>query len=160
MTKFKILIVEDETPKRNKIKNYLSGFSIKIDVSEASSVNAALDALEGDLPDLMLLDMSLPTFEVGGQEGGGRPQVLGGVEILRHMMLEGISCPTVVISGYEAFPGKGSKPVELAEIREELKQKFPHFLQGVLHYNSTYDEWKTELAKILAVFGMTRESGA
>jgi hypothetical protein len=32
--------------------------------------------------------------------------------------------------------------VDLAQPRVELDEEFPHLLRAVLHYNSTYDEWK------------------
>lgn len=154
MNNVRILLVEDEAPKRTHIMRFLTGLGSGIAVTEARSVNSALDALELDLPDLLILDMSLPTFDVGGQEGGGRPQGLGGIEILRHMSLSGISCPTIVITGYEAFPRDAGKPVELFQVRAELMAEFSEFLRRVLHYNSTYDEWKVELAKAIAEVGL------
>lgn len=154
MNSFHILLVEDEAPKRDHIERFLRGLDSEMTITAVRSVNSALDALEEQLPDLLLLDMSLPTFDVGGRESGGRPQGFGGIEILRYMLLAEINCPTIVITGYEAFPREAGKPVELSQLRAELEEEFPHFLRGVLHYNSTYDEWRTMLGKILAEFSI------
>lgn len=153
-----ILLVEDEAPKRTHIEQFLKSLGSGITFTIAQSVNSALDALEDRLPDLLLLDMSLPTFDVGERESGGRPQGEGGIEILRYMSLAEINCPTIVITGYEAFQREAGKPVDLSQLRDELNEEFPQCLKGVLHYNSTYDEWKTELRKAMADFGIHAET--
>jgi CheY-like chemotaxis protein len=149
-----ILLVEDEAPKRTHVERFLKNLGLELTLTVAESVNSALDALDEQLPDLLLLDMSLPTFDVGERESGGRPQGSGGIEILRHMTLAEINCPTIVITGYEAFQREAGKPVDLSQLRAELEEEFPQCLKGVLHFNSTYDEWKTELGKALAKFGI------
>lgn len=150
MNNLHILLVEDEAPKRTHIQEFLQELAPGIIISIAKSVNSALDALDDELPDLLILDMSLPTFDVGERESGGRPQGFGGTEVLRNMAMGGIQCPTIVITGYEAFLRKGGKTVDLLHIREELVEEFPQIIMGVLHYNSTYEEWKTALKKALA----------
>ena len=153
MKSIKILIVEDEEPKRIHIERVLESLGIEIKFRYAQSVNSALIELETNLPDLLLLDMSLPTFDVGDREHGGRPQGFGGIEILRHMTLAQINCPSIVITGYEAFMREDG-PFELSELKEELESEFPDLLKGVLHYNSTYDEWKIKLKETLDEFGI------
>jgi CheY-like chemotaxis protein len=147
-----ILLVEDDEPKRAHIERFLQQLGVAISITVAKSVNTAIDALEVSRPDLLLIDMSLPTFDIGERESGGRPQGFGGIEILRHMALSEISCPTIVITGYEAFVREAGKRVDLSQMRRELEEEFPQLLKGVLHYNSTYDEWKTQLAAVLSEF--------
>lgn len=159
MNSIHILLVEDEAPKRTHIEHFLKSLSSGITVTVAQSVTSALDNLEKRLPDLLLLDMSLPTFDVGERESGGRPQGFGGIEVLRHMTMDGTNCPTIVITGYEAFLREAGKPVDLSQLRSELEKEFPKCLKGVLHYNSTYDEWKIELGKALSKFGIDAEMG-
>lgn len=149
MRQISVLLVEDEEPKRKHVQRFLDGLSISISLGLAASVNTALDYLERSCPDILLLDMSLPTFEVGVEESGGRPQPFGGIEVLRHMVLSDIFCPTIVITGYEAFERAKGSGIDLSQLRRELEQEFPSILKGVLHYNSTYDEWKTELNNAL-----------
>ncbi|ETI64920.1 hypothetical protein C100_04765 [Sphingobium sp. C100] len=153
-----ILLVEDEAPKRRHIEKLLSELTPRAIVLSARSVNSALDALETSDINLLILDMSLPTFDVGERERGGRPQGFGGTEVLRHMAMAEIVCPTVVITGYEGFVREGGSTVDLAQLRAELIDEFPEVLRAVLHYNSTFDEWKTVLASTLAEAGITRNS--
>lgn len=144
-----ILLVEDEDPKRLHVCRLIEALSGEIEVSVAKSVNSALDSLDDRTPDLLLLDMSLPTFDVGDGEAGGRPQGFGGKEILWHMTFAGIVCPTVIITGYEALPREDGK-VPIGQLQTELAEEFPDLFQGILHYNSTFDEWKVELTRLLA----------
>jgi len=154
MRDVRILLVEDEAPKRAHIEKFLKRFGTSVRVTVAGSVNAALDRLDVEVPDLLLVDMSLPTFDVGGNEGGGRPQGLGGLEVLRYMAMADIVCPAIVVTGYEAFPREFGKPVELAQIRGELMEEFPQILRGVLHYNSTFEEWRIQLSDVLQTLGI------
>ncbi len=141
-----ILLVEDEAPKRQHIERLVTDLAPDARLSIAKSVTSALDILESDSVDLLLLDMSLPTFDVGEREAGGRPQGFGGTEVLRHMSMAEINCSTVVITGYEGFVREGGATVDLTQLRAELLEEFPATVRAVLHYNSTFDEWKTVLA--------------
>ena len=145
----KILLVEDEAPKRNHIRAVIMEIMPDAMVETARSVNSALDWLESSAFDLLLLDMSLPTFDVTEEETGGRPQGFGGLEVLRHMTMAGISCPTIVITGYEGFVRSAGATVDLGQLSKELFDEFPEKLQAVLHYNSTLDEWRKVLAKFI-----------
>ena len=120
----RILLVEDEAPKCRHIERFITDIVRPVSILVAKSVNSALDNIESELPDLLLLDMSLPTFDVGDRESGGRPQGFGGIEILRYMKLAGLQCPTIVITGYEAFLRETGKPLELNELRAELLLSF------------------------------------
>ncbi|OZO04546.1 response regulator [Pseudomonas sp. IB20] len=157
-SEIKILLVEDETPKITQIELLLRSLCIPMCLTYAKSVNTAMDKLDELTPDLILLDMSLPTIDVdiSSGENGGRPQGFGGVEVLRYMVLSGIKCPTIVITGYEAFPREGGD-LDISQLSLELKSEFPDMLKTVLHYNSTYETWKIELRAAFAEFKI--ESG-
>ena len=140
-----LLLVEDEAPKRGHIERLVRDVLSNARISTARSVNSALDILENDNVDFLLLDMSLPTFDIGDRESGGRPQGFGGIEVLRYMTMAEITCPTLIITGYEGFKRESGTTVDLVQLRSELDEEFSHLLKGVLHYNSTYDEWKHTL---------------
>lgn len=144
-----LLVVEDEAPKRGHIERLVHEVLPSSRISLARSVNSALDILEESGVDFLLLDMSLPTMDIGDRESGGRPQGFGGIEVLRHMTMAGIACPTLIITGYEGFKRESGATVDLAQLRSELDEEFSAILKGVLHYNSTYDEWKHTLREAL-----------
>ena len=73
-----LLLVEDEAPKRGHIERLVRGVLPSARLSAARSVNSALDILESGDIDFLLLDMSLPTFDIGDRESGGAPPGLRG----------------------------------------------------------------------------------
>src|SRR5215208_7034818 len=98
-----VLLIEDEDPKLLSIQKFLGELDPQIVVFTARSVKSGMASLRETRPDLVLLDMSLPTFDISGQEPGGRPQGFGGIELIRYLDAHEIQIPIVVISAYEAF---------------------------------------------------------
>jgi CheY-like chemotaxis protein len=144
----RILLVEDEDPKLKHIEARLRKEIPFAAIDVARSVNSAISYLEVEVPDLIVLDMSLPTFDVTEAEGGGRPQGFGGVEVLRFLAFSDIETKVIVITGYEAFP-KGDGQVNLSDLEQELVEEFPTMIASVLRFNSAYDLWKVELDEAL-----------
>src|SRR4051812_42581245 len=97
----RILLVEDEAPKRDNIRSLLSQMALLEGVQEARSVGSAIRALRSGSFDLILLDMSLPTFDIVAGESGGRPQGFGGVEVLRYMDRFQVTTPAIVVTAFE-----------------------------------------------------------
>ena len=148
-----ILLVEDEDPKRSHIHKFLKKRFLNVHVVEARSVTSTFDEIEKSKFDLLLLDMSLPTFDVGQGETGGRPQGFGGLEILRYLEMEGEKIDSLVLTGYEAFPDDTGKIIDLQTLRQRLMNEFPRVVRGVVHYNSSLDDWKQKLElAVKAVF--------
>ena len=145
----RVLLVEDEDPKRRHIEAFLRTASPAVVFTTARSVRSALDSLTESKPDLVLLDMSLPTFDIGSNESGGRPQGFGGSELLRKMELEGVDCPVIVLTGYDAF-NKAGEQVGLEELRQELAEDHPDIFLALLQFNSAYGDWQDRLRAILA----------
>lgn len=148
-----LLLVEDEDPKRAHIQSFVSALVPSAKILTARSVQSALDALDKGKIDLVLLDMSLPTFDVGESERGGRPQGFGGVEVLRYMDRCKLNIPTIVVTAYEAFFLDDKKTgVNLECLGDELMQDHPKTFRGLVYYNSIVSGWDAALAeKILAV---------
>lgn len=144
----KILLVEDEDPKRNNILGTLAKMSPKPEVAEARSVTSALRSLRSFAFDLVLLDMSLPSFDVGPGEPGGRPQGFGGIEVLRSMDRFGVRTPVVVITAYEAFPSGGTQ-IPLDALRADLTKAHPKIFHGLVFYNSVFSTWSDDLIALV-----------
>lgn len=144
-----VLLVEDEDPKLRHLQERLSYELPGATINVCRSVNSATDYLERSQPDLVILDMSLPTFDVTQTEGGGRPQGFGGLEVLRYIAFNDLQCQVIVITGYEAFP-KGDGQVNLSDLEAELVEEFSSTISAVLRFNSVYDLWKVELHDALS----------
>jgi DNA-binding response OmpR family regulator len=69
----KILIVEDNHFKLEKLKNFLETEYSDVDIEEKTSYNSASKeiALNYYNYDLILLDMSMQTYDITNEESGG-----------------------------------------------------------------------------------------
>jgi CheY-like chemotaxis protein len=130
-----ILLVEDEGPKRNNIIRALRTIVSGATTAQARSVSSAIAHLRSATPDLILLDMSLPTFDIGPGEPGGRPQGFGGIEVLRYIDRFGLKVPVIVVTAYEAFSRDGQQ-IDLDALKSQLERAHPKTFRGVVFYNS------------------------
>lgn len=67
----KVLIVEDDEFKGRRIEQVLRDYQPDVDLRLERSVNSGLKGIVEHSPELVLLDMSLTTFDVGPSEAGG-----------------------------------------------------------------------------------------
>ncbi len=58
--KLRILIVEDEKPARRKLRNFLEEFKMTGDILEATNGKEAVELLQDESADLVLLDIQMP----------------------------------------------------------------------------------------------------
>lgn len=148
-----ILVSEDEPPKREKIIAFLKTHRPDATVAVTASVRETVDYLEHNEPDLLLLDMSLPTFSVAGGERGGRPQGAGGIEIMRYMELLEVSCPVIVVTAYPAITLDG-REISLQQLDEKLKQEHGDIYRRLVYFNSVYGAWASELSAAMDEIGV------
>jgi len=144
-----VLLIEDEDTKMAPILSFLkSNFPFMV-IHTARSVKSGIDAIRTELPELLLLDMSLPTFDISASEAGGRPQGSGGHEIMRYVDMMEMSTSIIVITAYEAFSRKGGRQVDLSLLSEELKEDFPETYKGIVHFNPMLGDWTKDLEILL-----------
>lgn len=140
----KIILVEDEAAKRENIRSLLSQMNLLDGVNEARSVGSAIRALRTATFDLAILDMSLPTFDIGSGESGGRPQGFGGVEVLRYMERFQLTTPVIVVTAYPAF-SQGDQEIDLNSLSVRLREQHPTIFRGLVFYNSMFSTWRDDL---------------
>lgn len=144
-----VLLVEDEDPKRESLLGFLTREFPGLEVTYAKSVRAAIAEVRVKQPSLLLLDMSLPTFDIAPGEPGGRPQGFGGTEVIRFLDSEDVQVPTIVVTAYEAFPRKNGERIGYESLREELSRDFGGFFRGLVYFDSIQGQWSDELKKLI-----------
>lgn len=143
-----ILIAEDEGPKFSRISKFLEAKNKELSVSSARSVRTTIkQMLENDF-DLLLLDMSLPTFDIGEGESGGRPQGFGGLEVVRFLQDEDVETPFIVITQYEEFPS-GSELVSVDKLSDMIREEAGESFLGLALFNNVSDAWEAEVSGLL-----------
>jgi CheY-like chemotaxis protein len=145
----RILLVEDDEKKRRHIIEAISHHAPNAAVGEARSLRSGLRLLEGDsLWDLIILDMSIPAFDITRDEPGGGTQALGGRDLLRHMRRLNITAPVVVLTQFDSF-GEGTRAMSLDDVDARLRREHGASYLGAIFYNNVYEEWRRLLGETI-----------
>lgn len=143
-----VLLVEDDSPKRNQIVAALQ--SVSCGITYAHSVNEAIRRLDDQLFDCILLDMSLPTFNEGDiASSSGRQQDTGGRQILTYIWELEIDTKVLLVTQLPGFKTEKGNNVKLKDLHEELKENFPKLYGGFVYFNHTTDAWAKQIIEFV-----------
>lgn len=144
----KIVLIEDNPAKASLILQELEAAAPSSSVDSYGSYNAGLIALLASIPDLLILDMTLPTFDraPGSREGRNRP--LGGYEIMRKMKTRGVDVPVVVVTQFESF-GDGDEKIGLKQLIEKCRTDFPTIFFDCIYYRAGDHSWRTRFSETI-----------
>lgn len=144
----RILIVEDDENKREQIISHLKERDSKCEIIERRSYQSGLKEIVMNSCDVILLDMSMPTYDKSPTESGGRPRPFGGREILNQMESRGLAIPVIVVTQFETF-GEDPTTLSLSELDDELRKNHEHIYRGAVYYNTALNNWRDDLADLL-----------
>jgi DNA-binding NtrC family response regulator len=144
----KILIIEDDSNKMQSIANEISEIRNDAKITKARSYQSGIVHLMSDQFDFLLLDMTLPIYDISSEEDGFIVDPFSGRNILGEMQRKKILVPTVVITMFETF-GDGTELMTLDELDKELKENYPTIYRGAIYYNSSEINWKESLKKLI-----------
>ena len=141
-----ILLVEDYDEKANNIIAFLNAEFPSFEVERCKSYNTAQETIfeHPEKYNLILLDMSMTTYDLNTDTSGGKPEPTAGNDILEGMYLRNITTPVVVVTMYNVFGRK-----ELAAFHEELLMNYPQNYKSYVFYSSQRNDWKKELRKCI-----------
>lgn len=146
-----ILIIEDDEDKSKKLEEFISAEFPFAQMQFAKSLNSGLKALiKGkDILNIVLLDMSMPTYDISQQEPtGGAPEGFAGKELLAQMRLRSINVPAIVVTMFDSF-GEAPKRVSLEQLIADLKARYSPPFKGFVYYNSTQEGWRSALKQLI-----------
>ena len=144
----KILIVEDDENKRFQLVDFISKNFLENDISTAKSYQSGLRSIINFPPDVIILDMTMPTYDISIDEDGGRPQHYAGREILRQMNRKNIQIPTLVVTGFDHF-GVGESYMSREQLDLQLMIDHSSFYRGTIYFNAAMEDWKPQLHNAL-----------
>jgi|EndMetStandDraft_8_1072994.scaffolds.fasta_scaffold02016_5 CheY-like chemotaxis protein len=149
----KLLVVEDDEYKATDLIKTVEATHTSLEIKKAASVTSALKFINEYAFDLVILDMSLPTFDISGPGGGGSPQGQGGVEVLRLAGRLKNKSSFVVVTQYPDIEIDG-RETSLESAPIELARKFGVNVLGCLLYEFDDDSWRIPLQKIITAAGI------
>lgn len=140
----RVLIIEDNRSKLDAIRKFLIETYHDIDIHDALSYTAGLRRLYDEAWDYLLLDMSLPVYDMSLQDSGGDKKPVAGKEIMRRMIRRSIIVPTIIITQFDTF---GENGVTIEKLNEEFALHMRAVWKGTVNYGKT--SWMKDLKEIL-----------
>lgn len=138
----RILIVEDDALKGRQIINYTKSINNNISITQKGALNSGLLELSRNEYDLIILDMSLPTFDNNESE---HFQPYGGLLFLDEVKRKKYSVPVVIVTQYASF-GEGTGETTLEEIDLTCRSKYQNFKEIIYYLD---DNWREKLKKYI-----------
>ena len=140
----KILIVEDNEYKREKVSTFLREEFEGVEIYQAHSYTSGLESSLSCSADFIILDMSLPSFDKKESEDGGRFRTYGGKEIARKMKRKKIPTPFVILTQYTSFSDDTGE-FSIETIAEEVSAQNGDTFMGIIYYSGSEYHWKNML---------------
>jgi DNA-binding response OmpR family regulator len=144
-----ISIIEDDDNKASQLMQYLHILLPNSNISVSKSFHAGLKEILNHDIDLVLLDMTMPTFDIGLDEDGGRIQHLAGRELLFQMQRRNIIIPVIIITQFDQF-GTSKNSLTLHDLDIQLRQSLSSIYKGYVFYNTAQEGWKLSLKKLIS----------
>lgn len=136
----RILIIEDDLFKLNALKSIIEKHFVECVIDVAKSYQTGCDAAFGNKYDLLILDMTIPNFDIVNNENGGNTLKNGGELIMRELLDENEDFNAVIISQYETFGGE-----TIEQIDNRLKDLCSSKYHGWITYSTNNNDWQEKL---------------
>lgn len=143
-----VLLIEDDKKKIEDIKAFLSLYLPKANLVIKESYQSGLRELLFNNYDLLLLDMSIPTWDKSSEESGGNYEKFGGYKILKESTRKKKSVKTILITMFDDF-GEGDTSITLSELDQALEHEFSEIYRGAIFYSSRESNWRDELKLLI-----------
>lgn len=147
----RILIIEDDQHKLRQLADFVKKEFPGSELSEKRSYQSGLKEALRNSHDLLVIDMSLPTYEIGGDEFGGRTRAFAGREILSALKRAGVRTCAIVCTQFESF-GEGRATMTLDELRKDIERNFSDSYIATVYYQPAETGWQEDLREALRVF--------
>ena len=140
----RILIVEDNNHKRDNVISFIKDIINNVIIDEAYSFTSGCQKAFAKDYDLIIIDMSLPTYDKTTTENGGKFRPFGGREIARKIIRKKLKLKMIFITQYKSFSDKG-RSKSLDALKDELKDEYGDQYISLIYYDSSMSIWKDNL---------------
>ncbi|KFC90736.1 response regulator [Leclercia adecarboxylata] len=147
-----ILVVEDNEFKRKRIVEIINSEFQDVKVTECHSFTSAWQMITRFNYELILLDMSLPTFDKTSTNSGGDFRVFGGKELARKMSKRRNGIKFIFITQFKSFSDNVNS-YSYEALKDELLCQYKESCMGFILYSNTKSEWRDELVNSIKGLG-------
>lgn len=144
----KVLIVEDDLFKFSKIEDVVK-YTIETEIERKDNVHDTVIYLQDYSPDIIILDMSLPSHAVNPGEGSPLSMLAGGIEIILELEdLGKISIPIIILTQYPEIEIDGEY-YSIHESKDALINIYNISELTVCLYEHDSNDWKDQLFEFI-----------
>lgn len=146
----KILFIEDHPLKQAQINKFVvENFSDCQIESKNSYISGLKELIKNHSNyDVLLLDISMPNYDISSEDSGGDWMPLAGKNILKEMYLRDIPTKAIVVTMHGSFDD-GTK---ITELDSDLKKEFSDNYIGYVFYSQLNEDWKDKICQLLKTF--------
>lgn len=143
----KILLIEDHPLKQAQINKFVLEKFIYCEIETKNSYISGLKELKinHNIYDVLLLDISMPNYDISSEDSGGDWMPLAGKNILKEMYLRDISTKAIVITMHGSYDD-GTK---ITDLDRDLQKEFSDNYIGYVYYSQINEDWKENLYRLL-----------
>jgi len=132
----KILLIDDSQVKIERISEYLTSINL-LDLTIKKSYHSALKELLGDIKyELILLDISIPSFDVKSEF-----MPSGGKNLFNQIYMNGLTSKVIVITLYKSFDD-GSL---MENLHKQFSEEYSENYLGYIIFNTADTKWQSDL---------------
>jgi len=144
-----VLIIEDDSQKAERILSVVKRAAPDATVDVCRSYQSGLKFLEkeNDVA-LVILDVSLPTFDPEPEARHGRPRPLGGYDIMRKMKRKRKTPAVVILTALENF-GSSTQQYSFEQLSQKCAEEFPENFKGAIYYSQSRTAWRDQLTDVI-----------
>ena len=143
-----ILVVEDNSHKRDKVISFIKELVPESLIDEAYSFSSGSKKVLENTYDILILDISLPTYDKTDFDMGGRNRAFGGHEIARKIVRRKIVTHIIFITQFDSFSDE-ARSHSIESLEELLMNDCGNNYAGFVRYDSSLSSWKEELTELI-----------
>ncbi|MGT2502567.1 response regulator [Bradyrhizobium guangxiense] len=144
-----VLIIEDETQKAERVSGVVRAAVPDAEIRVCRSYQSGLRFLEQESHiNLVILDVSLPTFDPDPELRHGRPRPLGGYDLMRKMKRKNRTPPVVILTALENF-GSATQQYSFEQLSAKCSEEFPENFKGAIYYSQSRTTWRDQLTDVI-----------
>ncbi len=144
----RVLIVEDTEAKMKVIEECIKTIRNDWEFTEARSYSDGIQKIYERGWNLILLDMSLPTYTISHTESGGTKKPVAGKEIMKRMLSREIYIPVIIITQFDTF---GDNQISLESLTREFENDYTKIWKGTISYDKP--GWQDNLYGLIYEMG-------
>jgi CheY-like chemotaxis protein len=144
-----VLIIEDDPQKAERVVSVVKQAAPEAAIDVCRSYQSGLKFFEsGRQASLIILDVSLPTFDPDPAARHGRPRPMGGYDIMRKLKRIGKQPPVVILTALENF-GTPTQQYSFEQLKQKCKAEFSENFRGAIYYSQSRTSWRDQLVEVI-----------